>query len=274
MPKKKTFREAIRFYLIDSKTSLGKWLDMFILFLNLVICGVLVAETYQLPTAVIQLLYPLEITIIALFVVEYIARLYGARNRIKHVFGVYAIIDLLSIIPIIVLFLPHTAAFMQIIKIFRVFRVFRIFRFIRFMETRDFFFGTISKHLLILGRLIVTILTIFFVGAALFYYAEHEINATVNNFGDAFYYIVVTLATVGFGDITPSGLWGRAVTVLMIISGIVLIPWQAGQIIKEWALAREKSDTTCKKCSLRYHDKDALHCKSCGAVIYQPHQEI
>jgi voltage-gated potassium channel len=55
----------------------------------------------------------------------------------------------------------------------------------------------------------------------------------------------------------------------MILSGIVLIPWQVSKIIKEWVHMASKTEITCPGCGLRYHDKDASHCKSCGHLIYQ-----
>ena len=92
--------------------------------------------------------------------------------------------------------------------------------------------------------------------------------ATTGQVGDAFYFTVVALTTVGFGDITPVSEGGKWVTVIMILSGIILIPWQGGQIIKEWLHSSKKS-ITCKKCGLKFHDDDASHCKSCGNIIYQ-----
>ena len=79
----------------------------------------------------------------------------------------------------------------------------------------------------------------------------------------------MALTTVGFGDITPVTAWGKRVTVISIMSGVILIPWQVSQIVKEWIHMASKTDVTCPKCGLRYHDRDASHCKSCGSIIYQ-----
>ena len=123
--------------------------------------------------------------------------------------------------------------------------------------------------LLRMVRLLITILMIFFISSGMFFYVESQINPNVKTFGDAFYFTVVALTTVGFGDITPLSEAGKWVTVLMILSGIILIPWQMSRIVKEWVHIAAKKEVVCAGCGLRYHDKDASHCKSCGHIIYQ-----
>ncbi len=268
MPKKhKSFRETLRFYLIDCKTPLGKFIDGFIMLLNLLIVGVFVLETYPLPETFRDVLWEIELVVVAFFILEYIARIYAAKNRIKHVLDIYSIIDLVAIIPTIITLLAFEVN-LGFLLLLRVFRVFRVLRFLRFVQDQNFFFGRIRIHLLRVSRLLLTIFLIFFVGSGLFFQVENVHNPGINNFGDAFYFTVVTLTTVGFGDITPVSGGGKAVTVLMILSGIILIPWQASRVIKEW-LHIGKRRIVCPKCGLSYHDKDASHCKACGHIIYQ-----
>ena len=265
----RNLREAIQFYLIDCKTILGKMIDIFIIFLNLLVCIVFVAETYPISDQTRNILIKVEQISILFFIIEYFLRLYGSRNRLKYLYNIYSIIDLLAILPTVsILLLPASTLQIGFLRIIRVFRVFRIFRFLRFTADPHFFFGNITLSLLKVFRLALTILIIFFISAGLFWYIEHTINPDVSTFGDAFYFTVVALTTVGFGDITPISEGGKWVTVIMILSGIILIPWQAGQIIKEWLHSSKKS-ITCKKCGLKFHDDDASHCKSCGNIIYQ-----
>ena len=269
---KSRLRETIQFYLLDTKTPLGKAIDIFIILLNLVICGLYVAQTYPLSPELSTLLWRVEEVIVAVFVVEYAARLYGARQRLRHVINPFNVIDLVAILPtlsemILPLFgLSFDIAF---IRTLRAIRVFRIFRFLRFVADGDFFFGKINVSILRITRLGLTILIIFFVSSGLFFDVESPVNNRINTYGDAFYYTVVTLTTVGFGDITPVSTAGRWVTVLMILSGIVLIPWQASQVVKEWIHLSQKRAVVCPNCGLKYHDADASHCKSCGHVIFQ-----
>ncbi len=271
------FRETLQFYLIDCKTALGKIIDIFIIILNLFICAIIVVETYSVSEATMQLLWKVEIIIVLLFIIEYGARLYAAKSRLKQLVDIYSIIDLIAILPTIsMLVFPHFDITFNIgfIKLIRSFRIFRIFRFLRFTADPDFFFGSITMQLLKVIRLFITILIIFFISSGLFFYVESDLNPSVNNFGDAFYFTVVALTTVGFGDIIPRTYAGKWVTILMIFSGIILIPWQVSRIVKEWVRMATKKEIICPGCGLRYHDEDASHCKSCGHVIFQEYDGI
>ena len=266
------FRETLQFYLIDCQTALGKIIDIFIILLNLFICAILVIETYAVSEATRQLLWELEVIIVLFFIIEYVARLYAAQSRLKQLVDIYSIIDLIAILPTLsVLVLPLFGITLNIgfIKLLRSFRTFRIFRFLRFTADTDFFFVSITMQLLKVIRLLFTILMIFFISSGLFFYVESGLNPDVHNFGDAFYFTVVALTTVGFGDIIPHSEAGKWVTILMILSGIILIPWQVSLIVKEWMRMGTKKEVICPGCGLRYHDEDASHCKSCGHVIFQ-----
>ncbi|MFC6725166.1 ion transporter [Halobium palmae] len=260
-------RDVVRFYLLDHRTPLGKAIDVALLGLNLLFVAVFVAETYSLPARVDATLRDLEAAIALVFLAEYVLRLYGARNRVAEFFNGYTLVDLLSILPTLaVLALPVPVAVN--VGFLRALRVIRVLRFYRFTRDAEFFFGTVSDNALRTTKLLLTVLVLFFVSAGLFYSVEHRTNPGVATFGDAFYYTVVTLSTVGFGDITPATAAGRWVTVATILAGIIVIPWQAGKIVREWA-HREKVNVTCPSCGLSHHDRDASHCKSCGHVIYQ-----
>ncbi len=267
-----SFRETLQFYLVDCKTPLGKMIDIFIILLNFIICAILVIETYAVSEETLSLLWRIEKVIVFLFIIEYLARLYGADKRARQLIDIYSILDFIAIMPTLALILfsyfgiTHDVNLIQFIRIIRILRVFRFFR---FTATPDFFFGSLTMHVLRVVKLFMIIFMIFFISSGCFLYFEKGANDGVANFGDAFYFTVVTLTTVGFGDITPVTRGGRLVTVIMIISGIIFIPWQASQIVKEWVHMASKADVVCKKCGLRYHDRDASHCKSCGSIIYQ-----
>ncbi len=263
-------RGTVRFYLLDHETPLGKAIDIGLLVLNLLFVVVLVVETYPLRAATADLLRTVEVSLAILFLVEYGLRLYGAESRMAEATDPYTVADLLAVLPTILVFVvPGMAlAFVAEIGFLRALRVVRVLRFYRFTRDAEFFFGTVSDNTLRALKLLLTVLVVFFLSAGLFYSAEHAVNPDVNTFGDAFYYTVVTLSTVGFGDILPTTPAGRWVTVASILGAIILIPWQGSRIVREWA-RRDKVDVTCPNCGLAAHDRDASHCKACGEVIYQ-----
>ncbi|KAB1187625.1 MULTISPECIES: ion transporter [Haloferax] len=263
-----TPRDVVRFYLLDHQTVVGKAIDIALLVLNVVFVVVFVLETYPFSEAMQTMFWYVEVAISLIFLAEYVLRLYGARNRLKELFNPYSIVDLLAILPTLVVFVSPAAVITANIGFLRAIRVIRFLRFYRFTQDEEFFFGTVSVGTLRVMKLLLTVVTIFFVAAGMFYSFEFRVNPTVDNFGDAFYFVVVALTTVGFGDIVPVTQGGRWVTVAAILAGIILIPWQASKIVKEWAY-RDKVNVVCPNCGLAHHDRDASHCKSCGHVIYQ-----
>ena len=259
-------KERIHFYLIDCKTPLGKAIDISILLLNLFLCLLFVYSTYDSANS--SIISTIDNGVVIILIVEFLLRLYASENRLKHLVDPYTIIDLIAIVPTLIGWFFPNEGFL-FLTLLRALRVVRAFRFFRFLETEEFFFGSVADYTLRILRLVTTISMLFFVSAGLIYTTEFMANDSIRNFGDALYYTVVTLTTVGFGDITPQTEWGRFVTTLMILSGIVVIPWQAGQVIKYALQIQNKEAILCRHCGLKYHDRDASHCKHCGNIIYQ-----
>jgi voltage-gated potassium channel len=252
--------EKISFYLEDIETPIGKWLNLIITGLVLISTGTFVAETYTLEPNLANFLHQLDSAIMVIFTIEYVVRLMVAKNRWQYVFSFYALIDFVAIFPF--LFGIFDASFL------RVFRWFRILRLIRFIEGRTAF-GNLDRHdSLVVIRIVFTISSIIFVYSGLIYQVEHPVNPRMfGTFLDAIYFSVATMTTVGFGDITPISTMGRLLTVLMILTGIALIPWQLGDLVKQVVKSSDKVEKICQCCQLTSHETDALFCKRCGTEL-------
>lgn len=263
-----TVREQVEFYLLDHETRPGRAIDVSLLLLNLLFVFIFVAQSYTVPASTEAWLWGLEVVLALVFAVEYALRIYGAPNRLHEAFDFHTMIDLLSILPTLAIVVVPASVGVLNIGFLRALRVIRVLRFYRFTRDEEFFFGTVTLEALRVGKLVLTVFVIFFTSAGLFYSVEVGTNPGIENFGDAFYYVVIALATVGFGDIVPTTELGRWVTVGAVIAAIILVPGQAGKIIREWS-HRGEVEVTCPNCGLEYHDQDASHCKACGHVIYQ-----
>lgn len=255
-------REKIAFYLEDIDTPIGRGINLFITGLVLASSAIFVAETYQLPVTLKTQLDIFENAILFIFVVEYLLRFWCAKNKIQHVFTLFSIIDLISILP----FLLSGSS----VGFLRIFRWFRILRFIRFVGGKTVLGYVSSEDSASYTKILFTLFSIIFVYSGLIYQVEHASNPKYRTFLDAVYFSVSTISTAGFGDIVPLSQLGRFLTVLMILTGIIFIPWQLGDLIKRLVKTTEQGQTSCLNCGLMSHDLDAQFCKRCGTPLEQP----
>lgn len=256
-------REKIAFYLEDIDTPLGKGVNLFITGLVLVSSGIFIAETYKIPVEVKQILDAIENIILAIFVIEYLLRVWCADRKLQFIFSLYSIIDLLSIAPFLI---GANAGYL------RIFRWFRILRLIRFVQGTTIFGYVSSEDSAIFTRIIFTVFSIIFVFSGLIYQVEHSVNPKFGTFLDAVYFSVSTISTAGLGDITPISEMGRFLTILMVLTGIVLIPWQLGDLIKRLVKTADQVQIVCSNCGLAFHDSDAVYCKNCGHCLNRSQQ--
>jgi len=257
----KTFKEKLAFWFEDTQTPMGKAVDIYLLIINITACIAFVFESIPAYESYEKYFRIIEIITATLFSIEYILRFWVAEKKLRYVFSLMSFIDLLAIMPSVFAYGDF--------RFLRVFRVFRIFRFTRFFEHHKFFFGEITNTHLHIARIAFVIIAVIFVDAGLIYNIEGRANPEMfSSFFDALYFSLVTITTVGFGDITPISFYGKLATLFIIILGIILIPWNVGNLIKE-AILGSKIKVVCKQCGLTFHDKDAIHCKHCGSIIYQ-----
>lgn len=264
-------KAEIHFCFEDIDTRRGKVTDLFVIFLIFLSTAIFVVRTYSLPLKTDEMLACIEEFIVCLFVIEYLLRFWTAPSKKKYFFSVYSFIDLMAIVP----------AFFstESVEVLRFFRSLRILRMIRFLQGKNFFFINLEASHIIILKIIYIIITIVLVSSDLIFFAEHTLPGTkINTFTDAVYFSIVTLTTVGFGDITPISNFGRFVTILIILSGIMFIPWQVKNLMKQLMqqstqvadsckvcpTVYSKIARNCQTCATLYHDEDALFCKICG----------
>lgn len=255
-----SLRQKISSYLEDIETPTGRIVNLIITALVLLSSAIFVIETYHIPQSLRLHLNFTNYVILLVFVIEYFLRFWCAEEKIKFFFSIFSLIDLLAIIPFLLGVIDITYL--------RIFRWFRILRLVRFLEAKTVKSRFSTGDSVIYARIFFTLFAIIFVYSGLIYQVEHPVNkADFSTFLDAVYFAVVTMTTVGFGDVTPISEAGRLLTVLMIFTGIALIPWQVGDLIKRLVRTVNKVETLCPNCALSFHDADAMFCKSCGTRL-------
>lgn len=254
------FADKIAFYLEDIENPIGKVVNLFITALVLFSTGIFVVETYPISSNLRSIISGIDRAILYIFTVEYIVRFAIAPNKLKYLSSYYSTIDLIAIMPVLI--------GVTDVSFIRILRWFRILRLLRFIEGKALFGNLDREDSSIVTRILFTIFSIIFIYSGLIYQVEHPVNPKdFGTFFDAVYFAVVTMTTVGFGDITPTSDAGKLMTVLMILTGIALIPWQLGDLIKQIAKSGSKVSTICKSCQLSSHDLDASFCKRCGVKL-------
>lgn len=257
-----SWQEKVRFYFEDIETPIGKAINLVITGLVLLSSAIFVAETYVLPESLQAALGRLNDLILLIFTIEYSLRFWSSENKWRFLFNPYSLIDLIAILPF--LFTALDTRFL------RIFRWFRILRLIRFFEGKTVVGYVTRQDSAIFARILFTIFTIIFIYSGLIYQVEHPINSEkFSTFLDAVYFSVATMTTVGYGDITPISQMGRLLAVLMILTGIALIPWQIGDLIKQLIKTSNQVETLCSNCGWETHDADARYCKVCGWQLSQ-----
>ncbi|MGB5593444.1 MAG: ion transporter [Crocosphaera sp.] len=255
-----TIKSKISDYLDDFDSPIGITVNLIILGLILLSSAIFVVETYTLSNSILGLLQRLDTIILGLFTIEYIIRFWCAKSKRKFVFSFFSFIDLLSISPLFIGFIDF-----RFIRLLRWFRVLRLLRLIKF-ETS--LFRIKSEDGIVLVRIFLILFSLIFIYSGAIYQVEHYSNPTVfKTFFDALYFSVVTMTTVGFGDVIPLSEAGRILTVLMIFSGVILIPWQLSILTQKFLQNSQQGNQICSYCGLKIHDRDANFCKICGTKL-------
>ena len=261
----KKIYEFLHLHIDNYASDHGRRIEGTFFLLNFLAIVLFVIDTHDVGPVVHTWLVRGEFFLVGFFIIEYLARMWVAEKRIKHFFSIYSIIDLLSIVPILANF--GNLAFFRIFRILRLFRMLRVLRFQRIFKEKDTMFGKITDTQLIIIRIVLSVFTIMFVSAGMIWAVESKINPGYGTIWDAMYFAVVTLATVGYGDVTPLSPGGKVVTIAMILSGIAIIPWQLGKLVKVMFLSATKTTVKCSKCGLQEHDKIAVYCMNCGTKL-------
>jgi voltage-gated potassium channel len=204
-----------------------------------------------------------------LFTLEYLLRLYAVERTVKYTLSFFGIIDLLAILPTYLEPVLPFSRFLRTIRILRVMRIFHVLNsgpFIR--ETRDMLAALKASFRKIIIFLLAVFTLVVFLGSLMYTIEGGQPQTTFTSIPRSIYWAIVTLTTVGYGDISPQTPLGQGLAALIMILGYSIIVVPTGFVSVEIARADSRSSSrTCDGCQRTGHDTDASHCKYCGKKL-------
>ncbi len=212
-----------------------------------------------------SLLYAIEWLFTIIFTVEYLLRLMCVGRPLKYVGSFYGVVDLLAIIPTYVsLFLPGS----QYLLVIRILRIFRILKLAPYLGEARLLMKALRASSHKIAVFIYTVMTLVVIFGSLMYVIEGGANG-FTSIPRSIYWAIVTLTTVGYGDISPQTVLGQTLASMVMILGYAIIAVPTGIVTVEMSrvFGRKVSTQACPECSAEGHDADARHCKFCGAVL-------
>lgn len=200
-----------------------------------------------------------------LFTIEYGLRLYCAKRPVRYARSFFGMVDLLAVLPTYLsLFFPG-ARVLDVIRILRMLRIFRVMKMVQYVDDGDLLLNALASSRRKIGIFLFTVLTLVVILGSLMYLIEGEQNG-FTSIPVGIYWAIVTLTTVGYGDISPQTGLGQTLAAFIMIIGYSIIAVPTGIISAEVGASsvRKKNRRTCPACNATDHDPDAIHCKHCG----------
>ena len=265
------WRRRVHEIVFEADTAAGKLFDVFL------ITAIVISVTVVMLDSVTtihdrygQELLVLEWAFTILFTVEYVVRLISVQNARRYVTSFFGVVDLLAILPTYLSVLMPGSQSLLVIRTLRLLRVFRVFKLASYVKEGDFLMAALRASRAKITVFVSSILSIAVVVGSLLYLIEGEASG-FTSIPRAMYWAIVTMTTVGYGDIAPATTLGQVAAAGLMILGYAIIAVPTGIVSVELAKLNPLSKVStqaCLVCSREGHDRDASYCKYCGSALY------
>ncbi len=270
-----TLKERLYRIIFKRDTKAGNLFDIIIIGLIVVsVCFVILESVDSIGNRYAALFHLLQWGFTIIFTIEYLLRVYSAKDRWQYATSFFGIVDLLAILPSYYGIFFTGARHLLIIRILRLLRIFRIFEMGHFVSEGAIVVSALraskTKIIVFLGFVIIASILM----GALMYMVEAEYNSEIQNIPDGIYWAIVTLTTVGYGDAVPVTNTGKMLASIVMILGYGVIAVPTGIVTAEISSRvlspRERLNTKCRNCGDGAHLKNSVYCHSCGEALPLP----
>ena len=270
------FRRQLNVIIFGADTPLGKLFDVVLLWAIVLSIALVILESVPAARAEYgTLLRGLEWFFTGLFTLEYLARLYSAWHPLRYAFSFFGVVDFLAIIPGYLSLIIVGSQYLLAVRALRLLRIFRVLKLSRYLGEVNVLTAALRASRFKITVFLYTVLTIVVIMGSIMYLVEGPQNG-FTSIPISIYWAIVTLTTVGYGDISPKTPLGQIISSTLMITGYGIIAVPTGIFTAELArashLPEKQNDERqhkkhCKKCGLEIHDPDAAFCKRCGTPL-------
>ena len=263
-------KQKIYSIVFESDTPKGKLFDIVLIgSITLSVLLVILESMHIFPHSAYLVLRVLEYLLTLFFTFEYLARIYCLKEPRKYIFSFFGIIDLLATLPVYLGFVFHDSHYLLVIRAFRLIRVFRIFKLFLFINEGNLLLRSlwISAPKIFIFFFFVLIL-VTSMGTVMYMIEGTQPGSDFNNIPNSIYWAIVTMTTVGYGDITPETSLGRFLSAVIMLIGYTIIAVPTGIVSATMVSEHKKQEKRkCPRCQRDGHDFEAMYCKYCGAKL-------
>lgn len=264
-----SIRRRLHEIIFEADTPAGKLFDV-LLILSIVISVVLVMldSVSRIQQIYGDWLYIGEWVFTILFSIEYLLRLYSVGRPLSYATSFYGIVDLLAILPTYLSLIFPGAHFFLIIRILRVLRVFRVLKLVQYISEARVLMQAMRASRRKITVFLFVVLTLVVLFGSLMYIIEDS-QSGFTSIPQSIYWAIVTLTTVGYGDISPQTGLGQTLAAFIMVIGYGIIAVPTGIVTAELTQSYRKTVSTqsCPQCGSEGHDPDAAFCKYCGSIL-------
>ncbi len=276
-----TFKEKVHEVIFEADTRQGKWFD--IVLIVAIVLSVLIVMLETVPSLEDRfghVFYILEWIFTILFTIEYALRLYSVKKPMKYATSFYGVVDLISILPTYLSFFIYGSQSLMVIRALRLLRIFRVFKLANHFKQGLMLIRALRDSAAKISVFLFFIILMTIMFGSLMYLIEAKSNAGFDSIPRSIYWAIVTLTTVGYGDISPSTNLGQFIAAIVMILGYAVIAVPTGVVTSEIIRGTKKNQNevnintqSCQSCSREGHDDDAIYCKYCGEKINEQDEE-
>lgn len=267
--KPESLRSRLHKIIFEADTPAGKTFDVILLIVIAASVFIVVLESMEPIQAKYGDVFNwLEWIFTGIFTIEYILRLYSVKKPWKYASSFFGVVDLLAILPTYLSLIAIGSQQLIVIRALRLIRIFRIFKLGHFLNESDVIINSLrASRAKITVFLTFVLLMVLIIGSTM-YVVEGSSNPSFSDIPRSIYWAIVTLTTVGYGDITPITAIGQFLSAAVMILGYAVLAVPTGIVSAEMVFRKTQHTTqSCEHCGKEGHDLDATFCKYCGEKL-------